>query len=270
MGVRQLPQIAQSLIAAGRPAAEPVAIVERGTLPGQRTVTGTLATIADTAKAENVRAPAITVVGPVAELADELSWLEPAPLAGVTVAVTRARASASGLATRLEALGAHVVQAPVIRTVPLPGPAPELASYDLLCLTSPAGVAALFERLRTAGLDARALAGTRVAAIGPGTAAVLNEHGILADVVPERSVAESLVQALSEVPVQRALIVRAREARDVIPDALRARGAHVDVMAVYETVAEPLSPRALQAVREADYITFTSSSTVRCPHSAMA
>ena len=101
MGVRQLPQIAESLIAAGRSAAEPVAIVERGTLPGQRTVTGTLATIAGLAHAQDVRAPSITVVGPVAELAGELSWLQPSPLSGLTVAVTRARASASGLATRL-------------------------------------------------------------------------------------------------------------------------------------------------------------------------
>ncbi len=265
MGVRQLPQIAQSLIAAGRSAAEPVAIVERGTLPGQRTVTGTLATIAELAQAENVRAPAITVVGPVAELASELSWLTPAPLAGLTVAVTRARASASGLSRRLESLGAHVVQAPVIRTVPLPGPAPELAPYDLLCLTSPAGVGALFERLRTAGVDARALAGARVAAIGPGTAAALGEHGILADVVPDRSVAEGLVAALADVqpPVRRALIARAREGREVLPDALRAQGAEVDVLTLYETVAEAPPEHILREALMADYIAFTSASTVR-------
>jgi uroporphyrinogen III methyltransferase / synthase len=265
MGVRQLPEIAQSLIAAGRPATEPVAVVERGTLPGQRTVAGTLATIAELARAEDIRAPAITVIGAVAELAGELSWLAPAPLAGLTVAVTRARASASGLATRLQSLGAHVVQAPMIRAVPLPGPAPELASYDLLCLTSPAGVAALFERLRTGHMDARALAGMRVAAIGPGTAAALAEHGIRADIVPERSVAEGLVAALADVqpPVRRALIARARKGREVLPDALRAQGAEVDVLALYETVAEAPCGYVLREALAADYITFTSASTVR-------
>jgi uroporphyrinogen III methyltransferase / synthase len=265
MGVRALPNIARSLIGAGRSEQEPVAIVERGTLPGQRTITGTLATIADVARAEDVRAPSITLVGPVAAMADELSWLDAAPLAGLTVAVTRARASASGLSRRLESLGARVVQAPAIRTVPLPGPAPDLAAYDLVCLTSPIGVTTLFERLRTGGLDARALAGTRVAAIGPGTAESLAEHGIAADVLPERAVAEGLVEALADLtpPVRRALIARASEGRDVLPDALRAAGAEVDVLALYETVADAPSPHVLQEALAADYVTFTSASTVR-------
>jgi uroporphyrinogen III methyltransferase/synthase len=269
MGVRQLPHIAASLIAAGRPAAEPVAIVERGTLPGQRTVKGTLQNIAEVALREEVRAPSITVVGPVAGLAEQLEWREGGiryPLSGRTVAVTRARAQASGLARRLAELGATVVQAPAIRAQPLDGPPPDLAPYDLVCFTSPNAVGALFERLAYAAhppRDARALAGVRVAAIGPGTVRALAEHGILADIVPERSVAEALVKALVDVPVERALVARAKEARDVIPDALRGRGAQVDVLALYETLAEPLSPRALVAARAADYITFTSSSTVR-------
>lgn len=269
MGVRQLPQIAESLIAAGRPASEPVAIVERGTLPDQRTVTGTLEDIAEVAAREQVRAPSITVVGPVAELAEELEWREGGiryPLSGRTVAVTRARAQASGLARRLEDLGASVVQAPTIRTQPIPVPPLDLAPYDLVCFTSPNAVAALFECLPQAAhhpRDARAFAGARVAAIGPGTARALAEQGIVADIVPERSVAESLVEALADIPVERSLVARAKEARDVIPDALRARGAEVDILALYETLAEPLSPRALAAAGEADYITFTSSSTVR-------
>jgi uroporphyrinogen III methyltransferase/synthase len=269
MGVRQLPHIAASLIDAGRPASEPAAVVERGTLPDQRTITGTLATIAERARAEGVRPPSITVVGPVAELAARLAWREDEsryPLHGRTVAVTRARAQASGLARRLRELGAGVVQAPVIRIQPLTGPTPaplDPSPYDLICLTSPNGVACLFARIAAAGLDARALAGARVAAIGPGTARALAEHGIAADIVPERFVAESLVQALAELPIGRALIARAREARDVLPDALRARGAAVDVLELYETVAEPLSPQALATARAADYITFTSSSTVR-------
>jgi uroporphyrinogen III methyltransferase/synthase len=266
MGVRQLPRIAAALIEAGRSPSEPAAVVERGTLPDQRTVTATLATIAERAREEEIRPPSITVVGPVAELAGQLAWREPLPLSGRTVAVTRARAQASGLARRLRELGARVVQAPVIRIDPISdpaGPPLDLSPSDLICLTSPNGVAALFERLAAAGRDSRALAGVRVAAIGPGTARALAEHGIVADVVPERFVAESLVQALADFPVERALIARAREARDVLLDALRARGAQVDVLALYETVAEPLGELELAAARGADYITFTSSSTVR-------
>ncbi len=263
MGVRRLPEIAAALIAGGRAGSEPVALVESGTLPAQRTVTGTLATIAEIARASDVRAPSITVVGPVVELAERLAWLGPRPLARRTVAVTRARAQASGLARRLQDLGAEVVQVPVIRIQALPGPPLDPAPYDLICLTSPNGVEALFARLDESDLDARALAGARIAAIGPGTARALGAHGIRADVVPERFVAESLVQALADLPVERALVARAREARDVLPDALRARGAQVDVLALYETLAEPLTPEALQAARRADYITFTSSSTVR-------
>ncbi|MGH2853150.1 MAG: uroporphyrinogen-III C-methyltransferase [Solirubrobacteraceae bacterium] len=263
MSVRQLPHIAASLIAAGRRASEPAAVVERGTLPDQRTVTGTLATIAEVARAEEVRAPSITVVGPVAELAEQLAWRPRLPLSGRTVAVTRARAQASGVAHRLRALGAQVVQAPVIRTRPLEGPPLDPSAYDLICLSSPTGVDCLFDRIAAGGLDTRALARTHVAAIGPSTARALAEHGIAADIVPERFVAESLVEALAELPIHRALVARAREARDVLPNALSARGVEVEVLALYETMAEPLSEWSLAAAREADYITFTSSSTVR-------
>ena len=207
------------------------------------------------------------MVGPVAGLAGQLEWLSARPLGGQTVAVTRARAQASGLARALVQLGANVVQAPVIRTQPLPGPPPDLTQYDLVCFTSPNAVSALFARLGQGttpadARDARAFAGARVAAIGPGTARALAEHGLVADIVPERSVAEALVEALADTPVEHALVARAKEARDVLPDALRARGAQVDVLALYETIAEPLSLQALTA-RGADYITFTSSSTVR-------
>jgi uroporphyrinogen III methyltransferase/synthase len=266
MGVRQLARIAERLVAAGRAAEQPVALVERGTLPDQRTVTGTLATIAEVARREQVKAPAIAIVGAVAALADELSWLPVGPLAGLTVAVTRARAQASELARRLGELGASVVQAPTIHTRTLDGPPLDPTPYDLICLASPNAVHALFERLDD-GVhprgDARSLAKARVAAIGPGTARALSEHGIVADFVPERFLAESLVNALADLSVSRALVARASQARDVLPDALRARGAEVDVLALYETVAEPLSERALAQARAADYITFTSSSTVR-------
>ena len=263
MGVGRLAEIAASLIAAGRPGSEPAAVVENGTLPQQRTVSATLETIAEAVRESDIRAPSITVIGPVAALAAKLSWTAPRPLGGLTVAVTRARAQASELAGRLQELGARVVQAPVIRIEPLPAEPLDPTPYDLVCLTSPNGVAPLFERLAAAGRDARSLSTARVAAIGPGTARALAERGILADVVPERFVAEALVEALAGVPVSRALVARASAARDVLPDALRARGTEVDVLALYETVAEPLSPRTLALARSADYITFTSSSTVR-------
>jgi uroporphyrinogen III methyltransferase/synthase len=263
MGVRTLESISQALIAGGRSASQPAAIVERGTLPGQRVVVATLETIATVAAREGIRAPAIAVFGEVAALHERLDWLGARPLAGRTVAVTRARAQSSGLARRLRALGAVVVEAPAIRIASLDGPAPDLSGYDLVCLTSPNVVSLLFERLRAAGRDARALAGATVAAIGPGTARALAQRGVIADVVPERFVAEGLVEALADLSVSRALIARAAVARDVLPEALRARGAKVDVLELYETVAEPLSAPQRDAVAAADYVTFTSSSTVQ-------
>jgi uroporphyrinogen III methyltransferase/synthase len=262
MGVRQLPAITERLITGGRSPQEPAAIIQQGTLPGQRVVLATLATIAAEAAGAGIRAPAITLFGEVAALRERLEWFERRPLSGVTVAVTRARAQASGLAGRLRELGAQALEAPAIRIEPLGGSLPELQRYDLVCLTSPNGVRLLWERMAAAGVDARALAGARVAAIGPGTARALRERGVLADIVPEQFVAESLVAALADVPVRRALVARAAKARDVLPDALRQRGAEVDVVALYETVAEQLGERERAAVVHADYITFTSSSTV--------
>ena len=263
MGVRRLGAIAEGLLAEGRPPDEPAAVVQAGTLPSQRTVTAPLGELAARAEEAEVAAPAVTVVGPVAGMRETLAWFEQRPLHGRAVAVTRARAQASGLGARLRALGADVVEAPVIRIEPLPGPTPDLGSYELVCLTSPNAVHLLFARLGAAGLDARALAGATVAAIGPGTARGLREYGIEPDVVPERSVAEGLVEALRDVRVRRALVARAAEARDVLPDALRERGAEVDVLALYKTVAEPLDDGAIAAALAADYVTFTSSSTVR-------
>ena len=259
MGVRALPRIAEKLQAEGRPAREPVAVIERGTLPGQRTLVATLADVAQRAQMVGIRAPAVTLVGPVAALRDDLAWLERRPLHGKTVAVTRARAQASPLAARLRDLGAEVIEAPAIRTRSLPVDLPDLAGYDLLVVSSPNGAHELFAHLR----DARALAGLRVAAMGPGTARALKEHGIEADIVPRRSVAEGMVESLAEVHPQRVLLARGKEGRDVLPDALHERGAEVDVLALYETVAEPLEVGGIAAISRADYVTFTSASTVR-------
>jgi uroporphyrinogen III methyltransferase/synthase len=260
MGVRQLPRIAEQLIAHGRDPGEATAIIERGTLGDQRTLRSTLAALGE----QEARAPAITVVGPVAALHDELAWLRDGPLSGVTVAVTRARAQASGLAARLRELGAGVVEAPAIRIEPLPVELPDLSGYDLLVLTSPNGVEELFRHVR----DARALAGPTIAVIGPGTAAALRAHGVEPDVVPERAVGEGLAEALAGRTFRRALVARADQARDVVPDALRAAGAHVDVVALYRTVPEPLDDDARAAALGADWATFTSASSVRFFHAA--
>ena len=279
MGVGRLDEIAERLIAAGRSPSEPAAVVERGTLPRQRTVSAPLAAIAERVREAEVRPPAITVVGSVARLRDELAWLERRPLFGSTVAVTRARAQASALSARLRGLGADVVEAPAIRIVPRPPEDGELAravgridEYALVCLMSPNGAELLLDALARAGRDARALAGATVAAIGPGTARALAARGIRADVVPERSIAEALVEALAGVAVEgrRVLVARAAEARDVLPDALGDRGAQVDVVALYDTVPEPLSDHSLEGLARADYLTFTASSTVDSLLAALA
>lgn len=265
MGVRQLPRIAEQLQLGGRPADEPVAVIQRGTYGDQRSIRGTLASIADDVAAAGITPPSITVIGPVAALHDELQWLAAArPLAGVTVAVTRARAQASALAARLRTLGAVAVEAPAIRIEPIDAAVPSPADFDLVAFTSPNAVDRFFALVR----DARVLAGPTVAAIGPGTARALAAHGIVADVVPPRSIAESLVEALADVPVTRALIPRAEEARDVLPGALEARGAQVTVLPLYRTIADTLDDHARDAALGATYATFTSASSVRFFHAA--
>ena len=294
MGVKRLADNAAALIAAGRDADEPAAAVERGTMEGQRTVVARLGTLAEAVEREGIGAPALIVVGRVVERREELAWIERRPLHGRRVVVTRARAQASGLAATLRSLGAEVVELPAIRIEPrieseeVRRAVESIGDYALICLTSPNGVRLLLEALSEAGLDARALGmgpkqkqvgeggsggggqpgargGTTVAAIGPGTARALAEHGILADIVPERFVAEGLVEALDAVDIdgKRVLIARAAEARDVLPDALRELGAKVDVVALYETVREAADPAEVEAAQDADYVTFTSSSTVR-------
>jgi uroporphyrinogen III methyltransferase / synthase len=271
MGVKRMGEIVERLIASGREAGEPAAAIERGTMPGQRTIEAKLGDLPATARASELRAPTVVVVGPVAARREAIAWLERRPLYGRRVVVTRARAQASGLARTLASLGADVVELPAIRIEPrldsdeVRHAVDEIYSYALVCLTSPNGARLLFEALAAAGRDARSLANATVAAIGPGTAETLREHGVIADIVPERSVAEALVEALDDVDVsgRPVLVARAAEARDVLPDALRKRGAEVDVVALYETVAEDPDPAALEAARDADYVTFTSSSTVR-------
>ncbi|WP_249011726.1 uroporphyrinogen-III C-methyltransferase [Conexibacter sp. DBS9H8] len=263
MGVRQLEGIAARLIRGGRDPDEPAALVQRGTFPTQRTVRATLGTLAVVAREQRIGAPAIAVFGPVAQMREQIAWFERRPLHGRTVAVTRARAQASGLAVRLAALGARVIEAPTIRIVELPGPVPDLTGVDLIVFSSANGVGAFFGRLAAAAVDARALAGLRVAAMGPGTARALAERGVRADIIPDRFIAEGMVEALSALTIARALIVGGREGRDVLADALTARGVAVEVAVVYENVVDPLTPETLTALAGADYLTFTSASSAR-------
>jgi len=267
MGMGRLARIVAALIDAGRSPGQPAAAVMRGTTAGQRSVVATLATLADACAAAGIGSPAVVVVGEVAGLG-----LTAGPLAGRRVAVTRARAQASDLSVALRSLGAEVVELPAIAIEPIPG-GPEidgaiagLHAYDAIVLTSANGVDCLFARLRDHGCDTRAIpAQALVVAIGPATAERLAENGVRADVVPERFVAEGILDALEshDLDGRSVLVARAREARPELVDGLRGRGAKVDEVALYDTVAVPASPGDIDAALAADYVTFTSSSTVR-------
>jgi uroporphyrinogen III methyltransferase / synthase len=261
MGAGRVGEIASQLVAGGLPPETPVAAVRNGTRADQQTVRATLASVADA----GVQAPAAIVVGDVAGL--DLSWFEARPLFGRAVVVTRAREQVSGLRHRLEALGAAVIELPAIAIEPVDFEVPALERYGWLVFTSANGVNAFFERgLVAAGLDARALAGVRVAAIGPGTAAALAGRGVRADLLPERFVAESLLEAFPPPGPggERVLLARADRARDILPAGLSDRGYEVDVLAVYRTVTAKPDPVAVERVRrgDVDALTFTSSSTV--------
>lgn len=262
MGVAHLREIVARLRAGGLDADTPAAAVRWGTRPDQSTVRATLGTLAD----HDLRAPATIVIGEVAR--QRLDWFERRPLFGRTVVVTRARAQAGELSDRLRHLGAEVVEVPTIEVVdPADGGAAldaavaRLHTYDWVVLTSPNGARRLAGRLR----DARDLGAARLAAIGPGTAAALAGHRLVADLVPERYVAESLLAAFPDPPPSggRVLLARAAVARDVLPDGLRARGWEVDVVEAYRTEAVPLDAGDRTRIAAADAVTFTSSSTVQ-------
>ncbi|MGQ9750949.1 uroporphyrinogen-III C-methyltransferase [Desulfosoma sp.] len=273
MGVKNLPDIAQRLMAHGRSPRTPAAVIRWGTTPQQQTVVGTLADIVEKVQATGLKPPAIIVVGEVVRLRTELNWFETKPLFGKTVLVTRAREQASEFRRALEDLGARCVEFPSIAIVPpaswdpLDRALAVLHEYDWVVFTSVNGVKFFMERLWAAGRDVRALAGTRLAAIGPKTAEALEQRGLRLDVVPEEYRAESLFKALGETTVRgrRFLLPRAAQARDVLPQTLRRWGAEVDVVPAYETVpaAEGVDEvKAMLARGEVHVVTFTASSTV--------
>lgn len=203
MSVATLGDIARGLLAAGRDPETPACVVERGTSPRQRRIDGTLETIGERAREASVQSPAILVVGEVCSLASELDWFDRLPLRGCRIAVTRPADRAKCLVEDLRALGAEVIETPLIKTVPRPvgelvPVMKRLSGFSWLVLTSTEGVRCLSEVLRTAGLDARALAGLRIAAVGPATASALASLGVRADLVPQRYDTEHLARELVE------------------------------------------------------------------------
>lgn len=271
MGMGRLAKISAALIAAGRDPDQPAAAVQWGTTERQRQVVATLSTLHERAADEGIGSPAVVVIGDVAGLADRLAWRHPGPLAGRTVVVTRARTQASELSDRVRAMGAQVRELPVIRIEAIrEGQAIDdmcsgIDRYRLIVFTSANGVAQFFARMDERGLDARAIhRDARVVAIGPGTVAALADHGVRADIVPQRNVAEGVTDALADVDLtgMAVLVARAEQARAVMVDDMRARGAEVDDVAVYRTIAEQASADEVEAALTADYVTFTAASTV--------
>ena len=261
MGVGRWPAISERLIAGGLAPDTPAAAVQWGTTPRQRTVRATLATLAD----HELAPPSTIVVGSVA--AQRLDWFERRPLFGRRVVVTRAKAQAGGLADLLRAAGAEVTTIPTIEVVDPPDGGAALATaaesvsrYDWVVLTSP-NAAARF--VRAVG-DARRLAGVSLAVVGPGTDAAMGELGLAADLVPQRHVAESLLEEFPHPPPGgRVLLPRAEVARDVLPDGLRRAGWEVDIVTAYRTRPVVPSDEQLRGVESADAVMFASSSAVR-------
>ena len=208
------------------------------------------------------------------KLKNRLDWFEKLPLLGKGVVVTRAREQASTLVSKLEELGACCYEFPTIKIKPLDDYShlrqaiTDLDFYQWIIFTSVNGVKFFWQELRGMGYDARALGLTQVAAIGPATASALRERGIFADFIPDKYVAESVVDGLLKLGIKgkKVLIPRAKKAREVLPEALRTAGADVDVLPVYETVlAQSLDVDALLEQFQSGkihYVTFTSSSTV--------
>ena len=276
MGVGRLAEIARRLIENGRADTTPVAVVEWGTLPRQRVASGTLATIADTVRDAGIGAPAVTIVGEVAALRDDLRWFDTRALFGKRVLVTRTRQQASELSRALAAQGAEAIELPTIEITPtfdareLSATIAQLRSsaYAWCIFTSANAVAIFMRELGARHLDARVFGRAQLAAIGPGTADALAAHGLRVDIMPARYVAEGLLEALASRVLhdQRVLLPRAADAREVLVDGLAAMGARVDELKLYvSSIPERPDAEGLRRLRagEIDIATFASSSSVR-------
>lgn len=277
---RQLAGIVRKLMAHGRAPEEPAAIIYNGTMPDQKTIDGTLETIAGNGSLAQLRLPAILVVGAVAALREHLRWFDERPLFGRRIVVTRSREQAGELVDLLEDLGADAIEAPAIRIAPPDDPAEldraaaEAASYDWIVFTSANGVDQFMRRLLAGPRDVRALGRVKICTIGPSTAGRLASYGIKVDVTPEEYRAEAIVEALKargDLKGRRFLLPRADIAREVLADELRQAGADVTEVAAYRTLpadggGEREGDRDIYRMlldRQVDAITFTSASTVR-------
>ncbi|MFN8522427.1 MAG: uroporphyrinogen-III C-methyltransferase [Chloroflexota bacterium] len=274
MGVERLSEIVAALVANGRSAETPAALVRWATTPRQEVVDGTLATIVERAAAARMGAPAVFVVGEVVRLRDRLDWRSALPLAGLRVLVTRARHQASQLSRRLSVLGAVPLEFPTIEIQPVEDLAPldsaiaRLSDFAWVIFTSTNGVDAFFDRLAVVGGDTRKLAHSRVCAVGPATAERLAEHGIRADRLPERFLTEAIVAAFdpAELAGVEVLLARADIAPPLLAEELTRLGARVRDVVAYRTVVAADSQGAIRdriQSGEVDLITLTSSSTAR-------
>ncbi len=273
MGVSRLRGICERFIAGGAAAGTPIALTRWATTGKHQTVQGTLATIADIVEEKKFKSPAVAVIGEVVKEREKINWFESRPLFGKRIVVTRTREQAGGLSKRLGELGADVIELPTIR-IEHPQNKQEFAesvaeshTYDWLIFTSPNGVERFFDAFYATYQDARSLGGCRIAAIGPSTEAKIREYRYAVDLLPQKFVAEGLVEAFKNESVehQKILWIKAEETRDVVHDGLTELGAIVDHCLAYRTVPETSDPTgAAQQLREegADLITFTSASTV--------
>lgn len=270
MAVGNLREVAQQLMAHGLSAETPAAVVQDGTRPTQRTVAGTLSTIAGEVGRMKIEAPAIVVIGGVTRLREHLRWFDNRALFAKRVLITRAGEQADEFARALLERGAEpIVAATIAIEPPDDGAAAQraidaLQTFAWLVFTSRNGVDAFFELLETRTLDARTIGAAKVGAIGERTAARLRERGVLADAVPGDFVGEAIAALILERTNagDRILIFRAQEARDVLPRTLEEAGRIVTVVPAYKTVV-PCNDRLSTQLERADILTFTSASTVR-------
>lgn len=284
MGAKNLPKIVQSLQKAGKPLTTPAAVIEWGTFPHQRVVEGTLKNIAAKVRQAGIEAPALTIIGDVVKLRKKLAWFEKKTLHGKTVLVTRARTQASQLVRRLEEQGADVLEFPAIEILPTSKPEAmdqeigRIHEYDWVIFTSTNGVEAFFNRMDLLKKDARIFSKNKVAAIGEATAQALLEKGIKPDLVPAEFTSIRLFEALKqldEIQGKTFLLARAdiappdlkisleKEGGSVVEvEAYRTRQAtNVESINVGATGRSPLQAMLMKG--KIDYITFTSSSTVK-------
>lgn len=278
MGTERLDEWTRSLIGHGMSPDSSIAIIRWGTTGRQKSVSGTLATIAALAAEKNITPPALTIIGDVVKLRGKLNWFEHRPLFGQRVVVTRARSQAEELSHRLFEAGAEVLEVPVIKFVPPTNLAPladailELNSYDWLVFTSANGVDAFFSYFFKGFDDLRDIGGVRIAAVGPATAARLKALHLKVDLMPDDYRAMEVAKAFAKfesVENLKICLLRAEVANPGLPQALEALGAIVDDIPCYRTVVETADPTgtgARLAEEGADWLTFTSGSTVNRFH----